>query len=201
MNKNYHLLLTALSISICIHLGAIYFYWPATTNADWIKPGQIEVSMASSISSSKINKNSSVKTNPKLKSVKAEKIYADEVPAKHQSQHSQSNTISAAKLNIQLRGKLRTALQEHLVYPALARRRGWQGTVTINLTVKESGDLQHVRLGKSSGYSLLDNSALSALQKVGRLTELKTFLNGKTIPIELPVKYILQQAASYAPAT
>ena len=107
---------------------------------------------------------------------------------------------TASNLTVQLRGKIKTALQKHLTYPKIARRRGWQGTVTIHVTVMSNGDLQQVKIGKSSGYTLLDKSAITALQKVGRINELKPLLQGKTIPIELPIKYLLKDPGYSSPS-
>ncbi len=44
-------------------------------------------------------------------------------------------------------------------YPPLARRRGWQGTVILKVTVSENGLAAEVALYKSSGYPLLDSTA------------------------------------------
>ncbi|AGF77335.1 TonB family protein [Desulfocapsa sulfexigens DSM 10523] len=48
-------------------------------------------------------------------------------------------------------------------YPALARRRNQQGTVMVSVTVSEKGVPDRVSLHKSSGYPLLDKSALKAV--------------------------------------
>ncbi len=58
-------------------------------------------------------------------------------------------------------------------YPALARRRNQQGTVMVSVSVSEKGDPDRVSLHKSSGYPLLDKSALKAVA-------LWHFLPGKT---------------------
>jgi periplasmic protein TonB len=48
-------------------------------------------------------------------------------------------------------------------YPALARRRNWQGTVLLAVFVSEKGEAHRVRLHKSSGHPLLDKSALKTV--------------------------------------
>jgi len=48
-------------------------------------------------------------------------------------------------------------------YPALARRRNWQGTVIISVSVSKKGAADRVELQKSSGYVLLDKAALQAV--------------------------------------
>lgn len=48
-------------------------------------------------------------------------------------------------------------------YPAFARRRNQQGTVMVSVSVSEKGHPDRVRLHKSSGYPLLDKSALKTV--------------------------------------
>lgn len=49
-------------------------------------------------------------------------------------------------------------------YPLLAQRKGWEGTVVINLRVSDGGWVQEARIEKSSGYTILDNAALGAVR-------------------------------------
>lgn len=50
-------------------------------------------------------------------------------------------------------------------YPLAARRRGMQGTAIIRTQVLENGASRHASVKKSSGYSLLDQAALAAVQQ------------------------------------
>ncbi|MHC4953694.1 MAG: energy transducer TonB [Planctomycetota bacterium] len=45
-------------------------------------------------------------------------------------------------------------------YPSFARRRAWQGTVLLELTIGAGGAVEAVVLKKSSGYALLDREAM-----------------------------------------
>ena len=49
-------------------------------------------------------------------------------------------------------------------YPSLARRRNWQGTVIVAVVVSEEGFVKEVQIHQSSGYSILDNSALQTVR-------------------------------------
>ena len=46
------------------------------------------------------------------------------------------------------------------VYPPLARRRNWQGTVLLAVLVSPEGGCKSIRIHSSSGYTILDKSAL-----------------------------------------
>ncbi|HSD97633.1 MAG TPA: energy transducer TonB, partial [Sulfuricaulis sp.] len=71
------------------------------------------------------------------------------------------------------------------------RERGWQGTVWLGLHVEPNGRLENVHLERSSGYAVLDRSALNSLSRLGYLTEAVAWLNGRSHDIQLPVIYRL----------
>lgn len=49
------------------------------------------------------------------------------------------------------------------VYPGAARRRGWQGVVTLELTCDRDGKVVAARVTASSGYEILDEAAVAAV--------------------------------------
>lgn len=49
-------------------------------------------------------------------------------------------------------------------YPALARKRGWQGRVLLAVAVGSDGSVQEVRVHGGSGHELLDEAALRAVR-------------------------------------
>jgi len=51
------------------------------------------------------------------------------------------------------------------VYPSIARRRRYQGTVILEVFVLESGQVGDLRIAESSKYSLLDRAAMKAVRR------------------------------------
>lgn len=104
-------------------------------------------------------------------------------------------SISTAKteagLRNQLLGELQTRLSHYLTYPPLARSRGWEGTVWLGLHVESDGYLGKIRIERSSGYAVLDHSALNSLNRLGRLAEASAWLNGRGADVQLPIIYRL----------
>jgi len=49
-------------------------------------------------------------------------------------------------------------------YPGLARRRGYEGVVLLDVLVSEEGHVGELRVARSSGYSLLDRAAVEAVE-------------------------------------
>jgi protein TonB len=49
-------------------------------------------------------------------------------------------------------------------YPAVAKRRGYEGTVVVEVLVGKEGGVQDFRLLRSSGYGVLDRAATAAIK-------------------------------------
>lgn len=49
-------------------------------------------------------------------------------------------------------------------YPLLARKRGYQGTVLLNVLVSKDGKAASIRLARSSGYKILDRAAIKGVR-------------------------------------
>lgn len=108
------------------------------------------------------------------------------------SQQTPKSAVAAETVRRnQLLGELQTDLSHFLVYPPLARRRGWEGTVLLGLRVKRNGYLDGIHIEHSSGYTVLDHSALNSLIRLGHLAEASSYLNGHGMDMQLPVIYQL----------
>lgn len=64
------------------------------------------------------------------------------------------------------RRSLDEAIQSRLVYPVLARKRGIEGSVVLELVVDAGGQLVLARLAKSSGTRILDDDATRLVESV-----------------------------------
>ncbi len=75
-------------------------------------------------------------------------------------------------------------------YPRRARRKGYEGIVILEVLVNENGKVEDLKVFKSSGYNILDKSALSAVQKW--LFEAGT-RNGKSTQmwVRVPIRFRL----------
>ena len=61
---------------------------------------------------------------------------------------------------------IKNLIQKNLVYPARARRMGWQGRTVISFTILENGRVQNIKILNSSGYNLLDDNVMETITKV-----------------------------------
>lgn len=59
---------------------------------------------------------------------------------------------------------LNRSIQNRITYPQFAIRRAWQGRVSIELKVSAAGQPKQIQVTRSSGYELLDNTAIDAIR-------------------------------------
>ncbi len=53
-----------------------------------------------------------------------------------------------------------------LLYPSIARNNGWEGKVVISFIVNTDGNIMDIRIKKSSGYAILDSSAIRTVESI-----------------------------------
>lgn len=90
-----------------------------------------------------------------------------------------------------LLGLLQSELSRTLRYPALARERGWQGTVLLGVAVSADGMLHNTRLLRSSGHALLDTASLDSLRQVHLLPLSIGWHRSEPIEVILPIRFRL----------
>ena len=90
-----------------------------------------------------------------------------------------------------LLGEVHNRLSQYMSYPAHARRRGWEGSVMIGFSVDKQGFLRDIHLTRTSGYTLLDNAALTAIKKVSYIPVDQWGDIFQPVALQLPVVYRL----------
>ena len=89
-----------------------------------------------------------------------------------------------------LRNSVMQLISRELTYPAIARRKGWQGIVKLELHIEADGSITDLQLAETSGYGILDKAAMQCLQYAS-LPGAARWLRGQTIDIVVPVEYRL----------
>ena len=102
-----------------------------------------------------------------------------------------THTDSANSRNMMIREKLNAMVKENFTYPKFAIKRGWQGTVKLGLRIEANGTLSNVHIVKTSGYSILDQAALSTLSRTEHISGIESWLAGNYLDTTLPVIYQL----------
>jgi TonB family protein len=76
------------------------------------------------------------------------------------------------------------------VYPEIARVRGYEGIVFVFAEILPDGHVGNMKIRKSSGYAILDQSAIEAV-KPWKFEPAKKSGSPFTVWVELPIKFIL----------
>ncbi len=83
--------------------------------------------------------------------------------AAHARQTEKASFNASAPVSVDLNAAYR--LNPTPDYPPMALRRGWEGTVRLRVTLDIQGHPTRVDLAASSGYPMLDESALAAVRR------------------------------------
>lgn len=65
--------------------------------------------------------------------------------------------------------KLYNHISKFHKYPRIAQGRGWQGNVLIKLVISDKGEIKSLSLEQSSGYEILDDTAMHIIKTAGPL--------------------------------
>jgi protein TonB len=101
-----------------------------------------------------------------------------------------STTLSREQQEQHLRASVMDFITQRLSYPAIARRKGWQGVVKLELHIEPDGLISDLHIDETSGYAVLDEAALQSLQ-LANIPNAAQWLHGETANIIIPVEYRL----------
>jgi periplasmic protein TonB len=90
----------------------------------------------------------------------------------------------------QLRKSILRLVSSRFDYPLLARRKGWQGVVKLQMHIESDGRISRLHVEQTSGYPVLDQAALQSLQ-LASVPDAEQWMEGQAIDIIIPVEYRL----------
>jgi protein TonB len=79
-------------------------------------------------------------------------------------------------------------------YPLIARRLGAQGVVMLRVQVREDGSVAAIELARSSGFAVLDDSAVRTVRESWRFIPAQ--LDGAPVAswVEVPIRFVLEDS-------
>ena len=145
---------------------------------------------------STLNANESVQTartepDTNLSNINSNETHADSDLAQAKDDRKLAEYKNSETKGAMIRKKLSALIERNFSYPRFAIKRGWEGTVELGLRVEANGKLSNVRVVKTSGYSILDEAALTALTETNYINGLDAWMAGNHFDTTLPVKYQL----------
>jgi len=106
-------------------------------------------------------------------------------PPEEPSQADVDNALSAYG------NMLGRAIAKHKSYPKIAERRGWQGTVLLDLKLDSNGNVLSAVMRDSSGYDSLDKRALEMIKKASPFPRPPPELQDRSFNLSVPVIFKL----------
>ncbi len=101
---------------------------------------------------------------------------------------SQADINAATNAYSRLLGR---AFAQHKSYPKIAQRRGWQGTVLLDIKIDSNGNVISTSVRESSGHKALDRRALSMAKKAAPFPAPPKALAGSLFNISVPISFKL----------
>lgn len=80
-------------------------------------------------------------------------------------------------------------------YPRLAAMRGWEGEVQVRVTIARKGNIVAAQVVRSSGFEVLDQSAIQLVSGAGPLPRPPEALQNRELQIVVPVLFKLEKPA------
>ncbi len=122
-------------------------------------------------------------------------LIAADIPKTHTvSQASPKIVRDAIADRKGLRKTGRLIKAERPLYPQVARKQGWEGTVVLRLTINRRGVVEKITTQKSSGFPSLDKSAVQAV-KTWRFDPARDGEFPIPITVDLPIRFDLEEHA------
>ncbi|MCO7462264.1 MULTISPECIES: energy transducer TonB [Stenotrophomonas] len=89
-------------------------------------------------------------------------------------------------------GRLLGHLQKHRRYPRQAERLRQQGVVYVRFAVARDGTVSSLKLGRSSGFELLDQETLDTVRRASPLPVPPAEVAGDPVEVMVPVSFFLR---------
>lgn len=92
---------------------------------------------------------------------------------------------------------LRKQIEMTWVYPSYAAKNGKQGNVFLEFTIAKNGHVSNVKVLRSSGYRILDESIVQAINEASPFAPLPKSFNKKKLTITGNFSYIISGYSTY----
>jgi protein TonB len=115
---------------------------------------------------------------------------AGDAPATAKSATASGTETARRTAEEQLRKSILQLVSSRFNYPVLARRKGMQGIVKLEVRIESNGRISRLHVKQTSGYPVLDRAAVQSLQ-LANVPDAGQWMQGQAIDISIPVEYRL----------
>jgi TonB family protein len=183
--KNVYFIL----VSVFLHLILGYCFYSLKMKSDYKRDSNINLTLENSYQQ---NNENNQKQNKHLKVEKKQKIDKKENQESAVVKESLGEKLDEIEEFVYMEMIYNNTLKNYNLnkkpyYPMIARQKKWEGVVMLKLYVDKNGKINEIILAKSSGYKILDESAVKSVK------DWKLINNyNKNIYIIVPIEFKLQ---------
>ena len=134
----------------------------------------------------KIKKNSQLISKPLIVKPVMQQIAQVLKPIKSEKDIDRINLIES-----QYAAALNRAIEARKYYPSRAKRMAHEGSVVVGFDINSEGDINNIRVVRSSSIRILDKAAVNAIVKIGRFEPIPSILDRDWWNFEITLKYYL----------
>jgi len=87
---------------------------------------------------------------------------------------------------------IREKIEKVKSYPEVARHNNWVGEVELKFLITSNGEVKEIKLVKSSGFSILDKSAVATVKNAAPFLPFPEALANDGILVSLPIVFALR---------
>ncbi len=110
----------------------------------------------------------------------------------NQLSSSQKNTADNKKKISQFRKMIKSHLVQYQFYPFSARANGLEGTVQLQFLLLSNGQTRDIRIMRSSGFTMLDQSAVKAVKQANPFPRIPEKFQKQSILFQVHLVYNLR---------
>jgi periplasmic protein TonB len=107
---------------------------------------------------------------------------------------AQPESVRELALVQKYKDSISTLIRNHENYPLVAKRRGWEGTTVVGLTLALDGTVKSISVIESSGRDILDEAALTMVRQAAPLPRAPEELRGQERMVRVPIVFKLQKS-------
>ena len=85
--------------------------------------------------------------------------------------------------------RIKQAIEQNWEYPELALRYGLQGRLSLEFSIGANGQLEQLRIIRSSGSQLLDDEALRAIRTAAPFPPIPSWIKGAPVTVSASMEY------------
>ena len=116
------------------------------------------------------------------------------IPVQPVAPKAQPESVRELALVQKYKDSISTLIRNHENYPLVAKRRGWEGTTVVGLTLALDGTVKSISVIESSGRDILDEAALTMVRKAAPLPRAPEELRGQERMVRVPIVFKLQKS-------